>query len=110
MREFLHVDDLADACAFLMDRYEADEHVNVGSGYDVSIRTLAETVRAAVHPTAELVFDTSKPDGMPRKLLDSSRLLGLGWRPRIELADGIASTYAWFLGQDEASLRLSTRA
>jgi len=108
MREFLHVDDLADACVFLMDRYEADEHINVGSGYDVAIRTLAELVREVVHPDARLVFDTSKPDGMPRKLLDCSRLTTLGWQPRIALADGIRRTYDWFLGQDADALRLTT--
>ncbi len=108
MREFLHVDDLADACVFLMDRYEADEHINVGSGYDVAIRTLAELVREVVHPGARLVFDTSKPDGMPRKLLDCSRLTALGWQPRIALADGVRSTYDWFLGQDANALRLTT--
>jgi len=108
MREFLHVDDLADACVFLMDRYEADEHINVGSGYDVAIRTLAELVREVVHPDARLVFDTSKPDGMPRKLLDCSRLTTLGWQPRIALADGIRRTYDWFLGQNADALRLTT--
>jgi GDP-L-fucose synthase len=97
-REFLHVDDLADACVFLMDRYSDARHVNVGTGEDLSIRELAETVRDIVHPAARLVFDASKPDGMPRKLLDVSRLHALGWRHRIGLREGIASTYDWFLG------------
>jgi GDP-L-fucose synthase len=96
-REFLHVDDLADACVFLMDRYDAAQHINVGTGVDLSIRELAELVRNIVHPTAELRFDTSKPDGTPRKLLDVSRLHTLGWKHRIELRQGIASTYDWFL-------------
>ncbi len=96
-RELLHVDDLADACIFLMANYDAEEHINVGTGEDLSIRELAELVRSIVHPDAELRFDTSKPDGTPRKLLDVSRLHGLGWKHRIELRQGIASTYEWFL-------------
>jgi GDP-L-fucose synthase len=96
-REFLHVDDLADACVFLMDRYGEASHINVGTGEDLSIRELAETVRAIVHPDAVLVWDASKPDGMPRKLLDVSRLHALGWRHRIGLREGIESTYRWFL-------------
>ena len=96
-REFLHVDDLADACIFLMANYDAEQHINVGTGEDLSIRELAELVRSIVHPDAQLRFDTSKPDGTPRKLLDVSRLHGLGWEHRIELRQGIASTYEWFL-------------
>jgi GDP-L-fucose synthase len=97
MREFLHVDDLADACLFLMEHYEEAGHVNVGTGEDLSIRALAELVRDIVYPAAELVFDTTKPDGMPRKLLDVSKLRSLGWSPTIGLEDGIRSTYQWFL-------------
>ena len=78
-REFLHVDDLADACLFLMDHYDGDQHINVGTGVDLRIRELAETVRDVVYPEAELVFDTSKPDGTPRKLLDVGRINALGW-------------------------------
>jgi GDP-L-fucose synthase len=96
-RELLHVDDLADACLFLMDHYEGDQHINVGTGVDLSIRELAETVRDVVHPEAELVFDATKPDGAPRKLLDVSRINALGWKASIELPEGIQSTYAWFL-------------
>jgi GDP-L-fucose synthase len=96
-REFLHVDDLADACVFLMDRYDGADHINVGTGEDLSIRELAEMVRDIVYPEAKLVFDTSKPDGTPRKLLDVSRLHALGWQHRIGLRQGIASTYEWFL-------------
>jgi GDP-L-fucose synthase len=96
-REFLHVDDLADACVYLMRRYDAAEHVNVGTGEDLTIRELAELVREIVHPQAQLVFDATKPDGAPRKLLDVSRLHALGWRHRIALRDGIASSYRWFL-------------
>ena len=96
-REFLHVDDLADACIFLMERYEGDEHVNVGTGEDLSIRELAQMVRDVVAPGISLRFDSSKPDGMPRKLLDVSKLHALGWRHRIELRAGIESTYRWFV-------------
>ena len=96
-REFLHVDDLADACLFLMRRYDAAEHVNVGTGEDLTIRELAETVRDIVHPGATLAFDATKPDGTPKKLLDVSRLHALGWRHRIGLREGILSSYRWFL-------------
>jgi len=96
-REFLHADDLADACLFLMRRYDAAEHVNVGTGEDLTIRELAETVRDVVHPGARLVFDATKPDGTPKKLLDVSRLHALGWRHRIPLREGIESSYRWFL-------------
>jgi GDP-L-fucose synthase len=96
-REFLHVDDLADACVYLMRRYDAAEHVNVGTGEDLTIRELAELVREIVHPQAQLVFDATKPDGAPRKLLDVSRLHALGWRHKIALRDGVASSYRWFL-------------
>ena len=95
-REFLHVDDLADACLFLMQRYDDPLHINVGTGVDLSIRELAETVRDVVHPSARLVFDASKPDGTPRKLLDVSRLHALGWMHRIALLEGIRSTYEWY--------------
>ena len=100
-REFLHVDDLADACLFLMDRYDEPGHVNVGTGEDLTIRELAELVRDIVYPDAALIFDPSKPDGMPRKLLDVSKLHRLGWRHRIALREGIAQTYAWFVRQVE---------
>ena len=96
-REFLHVDDLADACVFLMRRYDAAPHINVGTGEDQTIRELAETVRDLVYPEAVLAFDASKPDGTPRKLLDVSRLHALGWRHRIGLREGIESSYRWFL-------------
>jgi GDP-L-fucose synthase len=94
-REFLHVDDLADACLFLMRNYEDDGHINVGTGEDLSIRQLAEEIRDVVAPGARLVFDADKPDGTPRKLLDVGRLTALGWQARIGLKDGMASTYQW---------------
>lgn len=96
-REFLHVDDLADACWFLMQGYDEAPHINVGTGEDVTIAELADIVRRVVCPEAAIVFDSSKPDGMPRKLLDVSRLHALGWRHTIALADGIRSTYQWFV-------------
>ena len=106
-REFLHVDDLADACLHLMDHYSAPGHVNVGTGIDLTIRELAEAVRDLVHPDGELVFDTSKPDGMPRKVLDVSRLAALGWTASTPLSDGLAATYDWFLeAEAEGNLRL----
>ena len=95
-REFLHVDDLADACLFLMDHYSEAGHVNVGTGVDLTIRELAEAVRDLVYPEADLAFDTSRPDGMPRKVLDVSRLTDLGWTASTGLAEGLASTYEWF--------------
>ena len=96
-REFLHVDDLAGACLFLMDHYSKAGHVNVGTGTDCTIGELAGMIRDLVHPGAELTFDTSKPDGMPRKMLDVSKLAGLGWSAGTPLADGLVSTYQWFL-------------
>lgn len=104
-REFLHVDDLADACVFLMDHYSGAAHLNVGTGEDLSVRELAEMVRAIVYPGVSLRFDTNKPDGMPRKLLDVSRLHALGWRHRRSLRDGIETTYQWFL-EHQQSLRV----
>lgn len=108
-REFLHVDDLADACVFLMERYDQVGHINVGTGEDLSIRELAELVKSAVYPEAEIVFDNSKPDGMPRKLLDVSRLHALGWRHRISLHEGIEATYIWFL-EHQGSFRTAAAA
>lgn len=97
-REFLHVDDLADACVFLLQRYDESEIVNVGVGEDISIRELAEMVRDVVgNGDCEITQDTSRPDGTPRKLLDVSKLHALGWKARIPLREGIASTYDWFL-------------
>jgi GDP-L-fucose synthase len=96
-REFLHVDDLADAVCFLMERYESAEIINVGVGTDVTIAELAELVRKAVGFTGRIVFDHTKPDGTPRKLLDIGRISALGWRPTIGLEDGIRATYAWYL-------------
>jgi GDP-L-fucose synthase len=95
-REFLHVDDLADAVVYLLRAYDDEPIVNIGWGKDVTIRALAELIVSVVDYKGRLVFDSSKPDGTPRKLLDVSRLAGLGWQPRIPLEQGIESTYAWF--------------
>ena len=101
-REFLHVDDLADACLFVMQNYDRDEHINIGTGEDLSIAQLADMVRDIVAPGLGVRFDTSKPDGTPRKLLDVSRLHQLGWRHQIELREGIAQTYSWFCDRSRA--------
>ncbi|MBI5473522.1 MAG: GDP-L-fucose synthase [Ignavibacteriae bacterium] len=100
-REFLHVDDLADACLYIMRYWDEDIHINVGTGVDQTIRELAELVSAAVYPAAELRFDTSKPDGMPKKQLDVSRLTKLGWKHKIPLDKGIADVYEWFLNSPQ---------
>jgi GDP-L-fucose synthase len=96
-REFLHVDDLADACLFLMQSYESEEWVNVGWGRDVTIAELAAIIGRSVGFTGSLSFNTSKPDGTPRKLLDTQRLTTLGWQPKIDLEAGIRATYEWYL-------------
>ena len=96
-RELLHVEDLAEACLFLLENYEEPQTINVGTGQDVSIAELAALVGQIVYPEAKLVFDRDKPDGTPRKLLDVTRIHHLGWKHQIELADGIRSTYQWFL-------------
>ena len=96
-REFLHVDDLADACLFLMQHYQDAMHINVGTGEEVAISALADLVRRIVYPDASIVYDTTKPDGTPRKLLDVSRLHALGWHHRTTLGEGIEGTYQWFL-------------
>jgi GDP-L-fucose synthase len=96
-REFLEVDDLADALVFLLKHYSGDSHVNVGAGSDVTIRELAETIMRVVGVRGRLRFDPSKPDGTPRKLLDSSLLSSMGWQPRIGLEDGLRKTYDWYL-------------
>ncbi len=95
-REFLHVDDLASACLLLLEKYDSPEIINVGCGEDVSIRELAELICDVVGFNGELAWDTTKPDGTPRKLLDVTKLRALGWKPAITLRNGVASTYEWF--------------
>ena len=101
-REFLHVDDMADACVFLLQNYDSPEIINVGCGEDVSIRELVELICDVVGFDGELTFDTSKPDGTPRKLLEISKLKSLGWSPKIQLREGITRTYEWFIEHELA--------
>jgi GDP-L-fucose synthase len=104
-REFLHVDDLADACVHLMQTYNDPEIVNIGTGEDVTIRELAELIKEVVGFRGEIVQDLTKPDGTPRKLLDVRKLHGLGWKHRIELAGGVHGTYRWFLDNQDSFRR-----
>jgi GDP-L-fucose synthase len=97
LREFLHADDLARACLFLLENYSAEQFINIGFGSDVTIKELAETVQRVVDFKGAIVWDTSKPDGTPRKLMDSSRLFALGWKPKVELESGIKLAYDFFL-------------
>ncbi|KAA8665325.1 GDP-L-fucose synthase [Clostridium sp. HV4-5-A1G] len=97
LREFLHVDDMADACVFLMKNYDGERHVNIGTGKEVTIKELAELIKKVVGFAGKLTFNTEKPDGTPRKLLDVSKLNSLGWKYNIELEDGIKSSYEWFV-------------
>ncbi len=97
LREFLHADDLAAACVFLMKHYDQEQFINVGSGRELSIRELAELVRRVVGFQGEVEWDASKPEGTPRKLMDSSRIFALGWKPKIDLESGLAMAYQDFL-------------
>ena len=101
-REFLHVDDMADACVFLLKNYDSPEIVNVGCGEDVTIHELVDVICDVVGFDGDITYDATKPDGTPRKLLDTSRLTALGWRPKISLRAGIARTYEWFLENELA--------
>ena len=99
-REFLHVDDLADACYFLMQTYDSPEIINVGTGVDMSIAELADMIQQITSSEGKIVYDASMPDGTPRKLLDISKLANLGWKARIDLEDGLRRTYEWFLSKE----------
>ncbi len=101
-RELLHVDDLAAACVHLLEHYDADEHINVGTGVDVTVTELAALVREAVGYTGTVAWDASMPDGTPRKVLDVTRITRLGWQPRVRLVDGIQQAYQWFLANQGA--------
>ncbi len=96
LREFLHVDDMADACIFLMENYNGEEHVNIGTGEEVSIKQLAETVKEIIGYKGQLLFNSDKPDGTPRKLTDITKLHELGWKHSINLKEGIEDSYKWF--------------
>lgn len=97
MREFLFVDDMADACIFLMDNYSGDECVNVGFGYDITIKELGEKIKEVVGFKGKIVYDSSKPDGTPRKLLDSTKLFSMGWKPKVDIMEGLKLTYDDYL-------------
>ena len=100
LREFLYVDDMADACVFLMENYDGEQHVNIGTGEEVSIRELAETVKKVVGFDGELVFNTDMPDGTPRKLTTVDKLHGLGWKHKVSLNEGIKRAYNWFINKE----------
>ena len=102
MREFLHADDLADACLFLMDYYEGSDFINVGSGVEVPISKLTQMLQRITGFAGTVSWDLQKPDGAPRRVLNSSRLRMMGWEPKIDLETGIRETYAWFQKQYEA--------
>ena len=108
-REFIHSDDLADACLFLMRRYSAPDPINIGIGHDIAIRDVAEMLRDIVYPGAELVFDRSKPDGQPLRRVDVARLHALGWHHKVSLREGLAATYDWFVAHQHDA-RLATSA
>lgn len=104
-REFLYSDDLADACVFLMNTYEGNEIVNIGVGEDITIKELGEKVKAVVGYEGDIQFDTSKPDGTPRKLVDVTKLKGLGWKAETALEDGLQKAYQWFLDNELAAAK-----
>ena len=103
LREFLHVDDLARACVFLLEKYSEEQFINVGSGRELSIRDLAHMVREIVKYPGDIVWDASKPDGTPRKIMDSSRIFALGWKPRTDLETGIAQVYQDYVKMNSAT-------
>lgn len=105
LREFLYVDDMADACVFLMENYSGEEHVNIGTGKEITIKELAELVREIVGFEGEISWNSDMPDGTPRKLLDVSKLKGLGWQEKMGLREGIKATYDWYLSQAEEKLK-----
>ena len=97
LREFLYVDDMADACLKLMLNYEGNDFVNIGSGSEISIRKLAETIKKVVEYEGELIFDTSKPDGTPRRVLDNTRIYQTGWKPKVDMEEGLRLEYEYYL-------------
>ena len=101
LREFLYADDLGDACVFLMENYSEEQFINAGSGVEISIRELSELIRRIIGFSGEIVWDPSKPDGTPRKLMDNSRLLALGWRPKMDLETGIRLACEDFLAKQQ---------
>ncbi len=106
LREFLYVDDMADACVYLLQNYSGEEHVNIGTGKEITIKDLAEMVKEIVGFEGEIVWDDSMPDGTPRKLLDVSKLHDIGWKEKVSLRDGIRLEYEWYKSQDKEALKL----
>ena len=106
LREFLYVNDMADACVYLLQNYSGEEHVNIGTGKEITIKALAEMVREIVGFEGEIIWDDSMPDGTPRKLLDVSKLHDIGWKEKVSLRDGIRLEYEWYLSQDREALKL----
>ena len=106
LREFLYVDDMADACIYLLQNYSGEEHVNIGAGKEITIKELAEMVKEIVGYEGEIIWDDSMPDGTPRKLLDVSKLHDIGWKEKVSLREGIRLEYEWYLSQDKEALKL----
>ncbi len=105
LREFLYVDDMADACVYLLENYSGEQHVNIGTGKEISIKDLAEMVKEIVGFNGEIVWNSDMPDGTPRKLMDVSKLHNIGWKEKVSLRDGIRMEYEWYLSQDEKELK-----
>lgn len=105
LREFLYVDDMADACVYLLENYSGEQHVNIGTGKEISIKDLAEIVKETVGFEGEIVWNSDMPDGTPRKLMDVSKLHNIGWKEKVSLRDGIRMEYEWYLSQDEKELK-----
>ena len=105
LREFLYVDDMADACVYLLENYSGEEHVNIGTGKEISIKDLAELVKEIVGYEGEIVWDDSMPDGTPRKLLNVDKLHNIGWKEKVSLRDGIKLEYDWYKAQNEEDLK-----
>jgi len=101
LREFLYVDDMAEACLYLMQNYESSELINIGSGKEISIRELAEIIKDVVGYKGEIIFDTSKPDGTPRRVLDNSKIMATGWRPKVDIREGIQKEYEYYLSMQK---------
>lgn len=106
LREFLYVDDMADACVYLLENYSGEEHVNIGTGKEITIKELAETVRDIVGFKGEIRWNTDMPNGTPRKLCDVSKLHSIGWKEKVDLREGIRLEYEWYLSQDKKDLKL----
>ncbi|MBQ9566555.1 MAG: NAD-dependent epimerase/dehydratase family protein, partial [Lachnospiraceae bacterium] len=106
LREFLYVDDMADACVYLLQNYSGEEHVNIGTGKEITIKDLAQMVKETVGYTGDIVWDDSMPDGTPRKLLDVSKLHDIGWKEKVSLREGIRLSYEWYKSRPKEELKL----